>query len=379
MNENHPVGMLWKSPRNTWEDRQVLIRDTAYSLIKGGAFWWHEINPGMYKLPEHIETVEHMHRIGRMTVHAGKETMPGLCILTDNESLFRQSNSNRLVYLMNYEARRLHWTRAGMASEIYHLDDISHEKMPAHRVLMVTNAFCITDKQKDNIIMFARKNRAAVIWLVAPGIQTDKGFDLSRTSEITGFKICSSDIECYPGISLLHGRHPLSRPDSGDNNLLFQFGGGRNETDDSGAKSTGPQFYIDAQGDNECVVLGMLSGLNEPGLAVKDMGDWTSIYCAAPYVHNAFLRATGKYTGAHIYFDDDDAFHVSSELMLLNARTAGTKNVLWHCPAEIAVDLYTGKVIAKKKEFLKFRLKTRESKFIFTGTEKKYTKIAKFL
>jgi hypothetical protein len=44
---HHPVARLWRFPENPWQDVQTLLRDAAYSIVKGGAWWWHEINPPM--------------------------------------------------------------------------------------------------------------------------------------------------------------------------------------------------------------------------------------------------------------------------------------------------------------------------------------------
>ena len=367
--ESDPVGMLWKTPKTPWEDIQILKRDAAYSLLKGGAFWWNEIEGGMFKLEEHIRTAKHIQAVARGVVHADRSMVAGLAVLTDAESNFHQANSNRLIYAMNYEARRLHWFHTGMASEVYQLDDVQNPNMPKHKVIMVTNAFCMTDKQAKNIIGLARQNSATIIWLVAPGLQTPKGFNLERTSKITGFKIRSADVDGLPIISLNHSEHPWSRPSLSGGGILSRFGGGPHEEDDSGSRSIGPLFYIDASANKDTVVLGTLDVLCEPGLAVHQMDGYTSIYCAAPYVHNALLRNIGSGTGAHIYLDSDDLIHVANNLILVHAKSSGKKQIQWHKTVQIVYDLYSGREIAENCQNWSFRMKQHETRFFFAGTK----------
>ena len=234
---------------------------------------------------------------------------------------------------------------------------------------MVTNAFCMTDKQAKGIIKLARQNSATVIWLVAPGIQTAKGFDLERTSKITGFKICSTDVESSPLISLLPGKHPLSRPCLSDGGVLSRFGAGPHEEDGSGSRVIGPLFYVDASCDTDVNVLGILDVLCEPGLAIRQMDGYRSVYCSAPYIHNALIRAIGVDAGSHIYLDSDDLLHVADNLILVHAKSGGKKQIHWHKKAQIVHDLYSGRKVAINCRSWSFRMKTYETRLFFAGPE----------
>lgn len=375
LEKDSPVEKLWKNPSTPWEDVQILKRDISYSLLKGGSFWWHEIETKMYHLPEHIKTVKRSNSIGRGIIHADRSTPPGLAVFVDTESNFHQANSNRLIYAMNYEARRLHWTHAGMASETYLLDDALNPNIPEHKVIMVTNAFCITDKQHRAILKLARHSQAAVIWLMAPGVQTTKGFDLSHVSKITGFKIKSVDIEALPAISLIDSNHPWSQPTLTQGIKLKNFGAGPLDADDSGARNIGPMFYVDVSKDKDVTVLGILDVLCEPGLVVRKMDGYTSVYCSAPYIHNAMLRKIGKDSEAHIYVDTDDLIHASKDLLLINAKQDGIKKINLARKAQTIVNLYTGKEIADNCQQFSIKMKKHETSFFFAGSKSVSDKI----
>jgi hypothetical protein len=69
----------------------------------------------------------------------------------------------------------------------------------------------------------------------------------------------------------------------------------------------GPLFHVmDAQAE----ILGQVvsaGGRSKPGLAVKNMGTWTSIYCAAPNIPAPVLRGMARFAGVHLYNDTDVA------------------------------------------------------------------------
>ena len=366
--EEFPKCRLWQPPADAWGDVQVLIRDTAYSLIKNSAFWWHELEKDMYSRPEHIECERRLQDVGRGAVLADRR-MPlhGLAVFIHTDSNFLISSSNRLIPTMNYEARQFQWSHAGMASNIFCLEDAEHPDLPSPKVIMVTNGFAMSTEQADAVKALARKNRATLVWLMAPGVQTPEGFDLEHTSRITGFRIRALDVETLPRITMTPGDHPWSQVTWPDERPVSSFGGGPFDYDDMGARGIGPTFYADVTDDPDAVVLGALDSINKPGLVMREEEDYSSVYCAAPYLYKALLRRIGKDADAHLYLDSDDLVHASRELLLVNARRAGRKAFCWPCEAEVVLDLYTGEALAENTDKWAMDLEKYETRFFFAG------------
>jgi hypothetical protein len=358
---------LWRMPESVREDEQLLKRDVGYSLLKGGAFWWHEIDVGMYGDRVHCQAAERLQVIGDVLLNVDRSTPPGLAVLVDNAANYRQANANRLIYAMNYEARQLRWSRTGMAHEVYHVADISRAHMPAHRVILATNLFTISDEQVRQIHSFARRHSATIIWTVAPGVQTTAGFDLDRASRITGFRLRSIDIEAEPMISMCPGEHPLSRPLLDDGRPLQQFGGGPTEGDDGGSRTIGPMFYADVDEDRGATVLGTLDILGKPGLVFRERDGVRTIYCAASHLHQSLLRAIGQASGAHVYSKCNDIVHATPQLMLLKSDTAGRKEIQWPEPPECVLDLWTGQPIEHKDSAWAVESRANETHLFFAG------------
>ena len=375
--EEFPKCRLWQPPADAWGDVQVLVRDTAYSLIKNSAFWWHELEKDMYSLPEHIECERRLQDVGRGAIHADRRMADsGLAVFVHPESSFLQSSSNRLIPSMNYEARQFQWAHAGMASNIFCLEDAAHPDLPSPKVIMVTNGFAMSSDEAEAIKSLAKEHRATVVWLMAPGVQTPSGFDLEHTSRITGFTIRALDVETLPRITMTPGEHPWSQVTWPDERPVSSFGGGPFDYDDMGARGIGPTFYADVSGDAEAVVLGELDSIHQPGLVMRTGEDYTSVYCAAPYLHKSLLRRIGRDSGAHVYLDTDDLVHASQELLVVNARREGRKEFHWPCEAEVVMDLYADETVAENTRRWALEMRKYETRFYFAGSAEVAGRIA---
>jgi hypothetical protein len=104
-----------------------------------------------------------------------------------------------------------------------------------------------------------------------------------------------------------------------------------------------PQFWSD---DPLAQVLGTLAGVNKPGLVVKQMPGWTSIYSSAPILPAALLRNIARVAGCHIYSDGGDVVYANREFLGIYSPSGGSRTI--HLPERSDVtDLLSDKVFAK--------------------------------
>ena len=81
------------------------------------------------------------------------------------------------------------------------------------------------------------------------------------------------------------------------------------------------------------------------------------------------VAAIGKRAGAHLYLDTDDLVHVCDNLIMVHANRPGVKKISWHRKAQIVVDLFTGRQVAKNCRNWSIKMKLYETRFFFAGTE----------
>ncbi len=363
-----PSSVLWNAPRDVWQDEQLLKRDAGYSIVKGGAWWWHEIVPEMYAHPEHRRVAERIDQVAVEALRYNRKAAPGMAVLVDPASDYALANANRLIYPMNYESRRRHWTRTGMAAETYLIDDVSHPDMPDHSVLMVTNAFAITDEQVTAVKRQAERTGATLIWMVAPGVVGTSGFSTDRVSDIVGMPIRALDVETQPTIRMLPGQHPWSTIALPDGGTLDTFGAGPRRKDDSAMYTFGPQFYVDdTQCDDDVCVLGLNETIARPGLVVKNNGAYRTVFCTAPYLHHALLHAIGKDSGAHLYVPCGHVLHASQGLLLVNATQSEQLPIAFPTTCETILDMYDGQVLDRGVSHIDLPMQAMETRLIAYG------------
>ncbi len=364
--------MLWQAPTNLWEDEQLLKRDAGYTMLKGGAWWWHEIVRDMYGDANHARIASHIAKIGEALQHVDRRPAAGLGVITDAESNFHLSNSNRLIFAMNYEARRLHWTHAGMASEIYDIQDVPNTAIAKNKVIMVTNAFALSVADADRILAMARKQGATLIWLYAPGVVDESGFNIDKTSRIVGLPIRVVDAEAQPTIRMIESDHPWSQINLSDGRRLTSFGVGSWGKDDAGRRAIGPLFYADVESSKNMQVLGTVEALAKPGLVAYDHEGVRCVYCSAPYMHHALLAAIGMDAGANQLVMPGDLVHASEELVLHQAVTEGDRTLQLSGNREVVCDLFTGDVLGENLRHITMPMKANEVRLLYAGSRDRF-------
>jgi hypothetical protein len=125
-----------------------------------------------------------------------------------------------------------------------------------------------------------------------------------------------------------------------------------------------PRFAIN---DPSAKNLASYQGSKETSFAIKDMGDWTSVYIGAPIVPSKILRELAKSSGVHIYLDTDDIVWRNKSFLAIHALTAGPKTI--HLPEEMKVmDLFQdNKIISNGKKEFTVNMKKFATKIFYTG------------
>ena len=94
----------------------------------------------------------------------------------------------------------------------------------------------------------------------------------------------------------------------------------------SATKGVSPLTYI--QDTQNVTVLGYNTDGKQPGLAVKDMGDWTSVYSSAPCLDVQLLKNLMKLAGCHSYSENPaDVVYSSNHYVALHSAAAGEKTI----------------------------------------------------
>jgi len=101
-----------------------------------------------------------------------------------------------------------------------------------------------------------------------------------------------------------------------------------------------PRFYGD---DAEATVLGRLAGIDRPGLLVKTMPGWTSVYSSAPILPASLLRNIARAAGCHIYSDVGDVVYANRNFVALYAPGGGSRTLRLPRAARVELRITRGR------------------------------------
>ena len=108
----------------------------------------------------------------------------------------------------------------------------------------------------------------------------------------------------------------------------------------------GPLFTVD---DPRATTLGTVvinQGRCEPGFAIREEGDWTSVYSAAPNPPPGVLRELARNAGVHIYSDSEDVLYADHNYVGLHTVRAEEKMI--HLPRRADVwEVYSGRQVVR--------------------------------
>jgi hypothetical protein len=123
-----------------------------------------------------------------------------------------------------------------------------------------------------------------------------------------------------------------------------------------------PVFYADDPGAQ---VLGIEQATGMPGLVVKDMGAWRSIYSAAPLLPWPLMRNIARLAGVHVYDDCGDMLWANNVFLAIYSQSAGKR--MLHFPKPMAIeDAYTGSRLGDGVESLELDMGLWETGLFYT-------------
>lgn len=131
-----------------------------------------------------------------------------------------------------------------------------------------------------------------------------------------------------------------------------------------GTQGSSERYYvheISVKESSDQVVLGTLRDSGKIGFAMKDMGDWTSIYCAAPHLSANLYRNILEMAEAHIYSDNPaDIIWSNSGYVGVHSATTGAKTV--KLPGNYAVyDVFEEKFISMDTNTIEYENKLNDT------------------
>jgi len=363
--EDHDV------PSNVWESEQILRRDLSKTLMEGASLWYMDLFKGMYDSPEMVQALKRTLQTGRENYFStGKDNRQVAVVLSSRDAYYyRENEPLRALLLPQFKQFELERMGLGYDDLMFeNLKYLSTEETSQYKFWIFPSAVSLNDNEIALIKKHCLRNGNHVLWVYAPDILSRNGLDLKKMEDLTGFQ-CGFTLEpgelaiwVKPGDNpytqgrkspIVYGTYGETSPDLIKyHSSLRHFPGS-----DTGFKIS-PRFFI----KNGDINLGKILDLKDipVGLAVKNMGNWTSILSTAPMVPRFILRNIAKEAGCHVYTDFPGQTYQSDGYVGFFAHDAG--EAVFRLPYKADVeDVFKKKILFKNVQKFTLRVKLNQA------------------
>lgn len=311
-------------------------RDFANALVNGAGLWQFDMYGGWLDDEQIYDYLRAAKAEYDLSVQLDRNTTNEIAVFVGDETYayLTAENSNMSFTLLEpmLMQQRKHLAAMGAGYDTYAMSSLLEGKVPSHKLNIVLSPFEITEEMHNAIDTYLKTNNQVVVWVYLPGISTGNTLSLANVQRATGFSIGAVEQKSTLQVQLTDSAHALTKGIAG---LLYG---------NSVENSVSPLPYI--QDVSGSTVLGYHTDGGQPGLAVKNMGNWTSVYSAAPCLDVKLLKNLMEFSGCHSYSENPaDMIYSSRSYVALHSAAAGEKTI--HLPGNYSVyDVFEEKFIS---------------------------------
>lgn len=323
------------------ETVDVIRRDVAACISRSIGMWWWNWGKSWFDDRPTIDAITHMHTLMQSAVENKARDVSQIALVMSPESkLYVRPGTDLLQNLYRFQVQDSLY-RIGAPFDMILLDDL--DKARPYKLYIFLDTFHLNDSQRRMVHGKLADNNATALWFYAPGYVTDEALSLAAMSELTGINMQVIDVKGPLGLHLIDASHEYTS-------------GLSTATPYTIRGKVGPLFFTD---DPKATVLGLvgthaLQGewphsngyMSRPGLAVKDMGQWRSVWSLLPVLPTKLLRNIATSAGVHIYCDGDDFVSADSYILSVHCAYPGKRTIKLPAAGTVT-DAITNKVIGK--------------------------------
>jgi hypothetical protein len=343
--------------RNLAESEAILRRNFGYMATHGQGIWW-LVNKGAMESsfePAFTPMLREFQELGTFALETDRSPSAEIAVLLDDESFFYETLSNELDVPLIFHQRLIGLPRLGAPYDVYLMNDFIQGRLRPYKLYIFLNAFRLDETRRTALKNELCKDGRTALWIYAPGYIKDTA-SVDCMNDLTGFNFVENR---HPWPSFLHIRnfsHPITSHLPQD---LFW-----------GTDSyLGPLFYL---ADKDAQTLGdivMAQGTCQPGFAIKEFPEWTSIYVAVPNIPAQVLRGIARYAKVHVYSEDGDVLDVSRNLLSVHTVSGGQRTFSLPSKVDIIFDLFGKTIVGRNTDHFTLTLPPSSTNLYFTGKE----------
>lgn len=341
-----PVGDLdFGTPRNYDEFASITWRNFADAWTRGYNSYWFDIGGGYYNTPQFHEIIERQVEVIKESIDWRHETVPGIAMVLDDTSVLETNGAGNYLNDAVMWEQKLGLARCGVPYRVHLLEDLELDEFPRHRVFYFPNLFRVDEQRLELLKEKVFRDGNLVVW--GPGSGISDGTDISAASarDLTGFEMRLMEVNSQRRVMVSNYSHPVGAelPPG----MVY-----------GGSLPYGPLLFPQ---DGEELGLAWTKWIcPEVGLAIRDMGGWTSVFSVAAQLPAELWRSLARYAGAHVYCEENEVVMADASVVALQSLKSGSKRLALPGPRRVT-DLVRNKEVSAGCEAIEFELSGPET------------------
>lgn len=336
---------------NQSESVTLLRRNFIHFVTHGQGDWFTELKDERL-FPE----IKKLQALGRFALKLDRSLYSDIAVLIDDESFYYESIRNNLDVPLIFQQHLHGLPRLGAPFDVFLLDDFINNRLPPHKLDIFLNCFRLDKTRRAALRSQILKQPCTTLWLYAPGC-IDDDLSLESMTELTNFRFGMIKQPWGPYMHVTDFLHVITADLQqdlfwGTDNLLS------------------PVFYLD---DPDALILGTVVGAQGqclPGMGLKTLSHWNSIFVSVPNLPASLLRGIVKFAGAHIFSDAGDVLQVTHQLLGVHTVSGGERVFKLPTTVETIYDLFDDKLVAQSTDRFRVELAPASTMLFYFGDSK---------
>ena len=300
---------------------EILKRNFAGMFTQGGTgISWYSMGKGLwFDVPEIINAFGKFAQISKD--YSNELSKSEIAIVFSKKTRHYQD-----IYNYNFSKQPrtiIEFARIGAPVTFYEIRDLLCDSFPfdKYKMYIFLDTYYLSKEERKVINEKVKKDNHVLLWYYASGYITDEGLSTQASSQLIDMKINTFGkklrLEHGMDLVLLGNNHKVT--DALAPNLRIVE-----------PQKVAPVFWVD---DDSAQILAMgqasVQGVSyrKPALCIKEMSDWTSIWCGISYLPASILRNIARMAGVHIYSDSGDQIFAGTNLFSLHAAYDGKRDI----------------------------------------------------
>jgi len=343
------------------ESNAMIRRDTGHMLANGQGAWWFDMNGGYFNDPSIMKAIKESTDAFKKDFADNTAPRADVAVFVDEYSLDcinRQSTWN-YQNAISEQIRQLN--SSGVPYHLYLQSDIGNPNLPHYKLYVFLDAYHLSADELQAIEKL-RGGGKTICFMHAPGVMSEVLLNApdaaSAITKITGIQVADNNSQ-----NLL--LQPAPKSTFGGNNAVSYstsgFTYGHNKTRSS---FSAPAFIVT---DSQATPLATYQSNGKTAVAMRDFGDWKSVFYGGVGMDTFFFNALAKQAGAWVATPPGNAVYGNQHFLTIHALYPGEKKIQLLAPSKVT-DLADGKVLSANTQTLDIEMKLGETRWFYLQT-----------